>query len=1016
MENDPNSDDPITDYSQTQRIVLLIDLNPLIHLQNSTQFLNSILSSSKTLLSFPPLSSSLFAFKLFFSSHSPLLSSSKLRRLVSSSALSLSFDHPTSTFRSLSLTLNSIPPIHEDPSPDSSPKASCLAASMRQLVHDYAWDPIIQDPVTGTLLNCDSVVVKSNLVVLFSPFCGSVKSLSEFLNVEIDDVCLENVNSFCERFCGFFSNVNDAFVSRDIQFSWVNVQYQMGDDRKVAIDGSELRFKFFENGIRNLGWGFCSINSIVLGSALVPFGLIYPRVGISPDNFDCNDCVSKFRVQLSLEILDVAQKPLECKCCDLELVNLKLWPRNRSDNDVLHIPEIMNKWKGGNELNEKLWGSFGDGVNKLQVKTLQRYNVLKKFKGHLSHPILVREVSLKTGKGKKESSGEFFADKVLEMMATELGDFVARKSAPIWLILLSFLYREGNWALVSLSSHSGKSLMGILKPFTVSSALLFITNDEIYMHNIVHAFDGKDVAKFGRKMKNEICKTDTAVNQSNSPQHDPSSQLIKHSGRDGKKMRSRRNLKLPQDQTWSSFCAAAFEHSELELEGVYFARGCNDSKKLRFLKCWMKQIKKSSCSALVLEEKSKPHWDIQKDINDRLSELHQESEQPISSSLAGENSFTGTSRIQDEVAAEHQPETSETFLNNLSNKIQQGLESEAVELGALAQRLVNSSIYWLNKKCEAESTSEGQLPVTSQATGGFLTAELLKLLLRDPKELIAKCRSNDPSFQSSEGSSSEKIVREYELQILFRMEILRSEVGESIADSLKQKFVKHICLLLETIQCHLEGGFFGDWSLDNYVGKTIKARYSDPLEDVVHRIYTKMDLLLFADEDEPPNRLLNSEDSNQSLREKPERDEMGENLRSSEPISAEDESQQQLEHDGRTQGVVQEEHGRRLIEAQERRERARRFSSFTSWVPDLQRVWAPKQPKATKPKSNSLRKLSKRKKNAEEINDTVCETPMTEKKRSNSCRNSFDDEDYQDNDFSNQSCSSVSKALFQDDL
>ena len=63
------------------------------------------------------------------------------------------------------------------------------------------------------------------------------------------------------------------------------------------------------------------------------------------------------------------------------------------------------------------------------------------------------------------------------------------------------------------------------------------------------------------------------------------------------------------------------------------------------------------------------------------------------------------------------------------------------------------------------------------------------------------------------------------MQILFRMEIIRSEVGATIGESMKQKFVKQICLLLETIQCHLERGFFGDWSLDNYVGKIIKSRY-----------------------------------------------------------------------------------------------------------------------------------------------------------------------------------------------
>ncbi|EXB72480.1 hypothetical protein L484_000762 [Morus notabilis] len=992
MENDP-----ITDYSQTQRVVLLIDLNPLLHLRNPNHFLTSILSSAKILLSFSPLSSSLFAFKFFFSSLSLLLSSSKLRSFVPNSTLSLSFDHPIAAFESLSQTLSSLPSSCNEESALSSPRASCLVASMRQLVHDYAWDPVIQGPVTGTLLNSGSVLVRSNLVVLFSPIPASLKYLSELLDVGIDDDCLGDVSSFCERFCGFFASVNDAFVSRDIQFSWVNVRVD-DDYDKFEIDESELRSEFFESGIRNLGWGFCSSDSIVLGSALVPFGLIYPKIGISPNGLSCNDCSKKLHVQLSLEILDVAQKPLECKCCDLELVDLKLSPVNRSDNGVFCIPEIMNTHKGRNELKEKLWGSFGGGVSKLQVKALHRNNDFKKLKGHLSDPILVREVSEKPRKDKKEGSDDFFADKVLEVIAREWADFVPSKSAPIYQILSSFLYREGYWALVSLSNESRDSLLGILKPLTVCSALLFITNDEVYNDEFypskkVPEIDGADVALVSTKVK------------------DVSSQPSKHSDKDEKNTRRKRNLKLVQDHTWSSFCAAAFEHFEFELEEVYFARGCNNSKKLRFLKCWMKQIKKSSCSGIVLEQKTKPQQEIQKDIGDRLTNSCQESEQPISSASAQENSLTGDSRIRDEAAADFPPETSENFFGNLSKRIQQGLESEAVDLGALAQRLVNSSIHWLNKKCDTETTSKSQIPdATSQDTTSLLGAKLLNLLLRDPKDLIAKGRSNDPSSQASQGSASEKII-------LFRMEILQSEVGENIGESMTQKFVKQICLLLETIQCHLEGGFFGDWSLDNYVGKIIKARYSDTLKDVVHKIYTKMDLLLFADEDELPNRLLNSEDSTQSLREKPEKVDMGENIRSSEPISAEDESFQELENDN---GMTQEKHARKLLEAQERRERSRKFASFTSWVPDLQRVWAPKQQKAMKPKSDRRRKLSKRKSRAEEINDRVCETPMTEKKRSNSGRSYDDDEDYQrDKDYSSQSrasvCASVSKALFQDD-
>jgi hypothetical protein len=58
------------------------------------------------------------------------------------------------------------------------------------------------------------------------------------------------------------------------------------------------------------------------------------------------------------------------------------------------------------------------------------------------------------------------------------------------------------------------------------------------------------------------------------------------------------------------------------------------------------------------------------------------------------------------------------------------------------------------------------------------------------------------------------------------MEILHSEVGRGIEDSSKQKFVKQICLRLENIRCHMEGDFFGDWNLENYVAKIIKSRYT----------------------------------------------------------------------------------------------------------------------------------------------------------------------------------------------
>ncbi|KAK1578356.1 hypothetical protein Q3G72_029662 [Acer saccharum] len=349
------------------------------------------------------------------------------------------------------------------------------------------------------------------------------------------------------------------------------------------------------------------------------------------------------------------------------------------------------------------------------------------------------------------------------------------------------------------------------------------------------------------------------------------------------------------------------------MEDVYFARRCNSSKKLKFLKCWMKQIKKSRSCSLTVADKSETNMEVTKEIENRVADLTQESERPIPSSISiGEESLTGASRIQDDVAFDMCSGTLESFFGDLNKKIQQGLESEGVDLGTLAERLVN--------------------------------------------------------FGCIKSMKVETIPRLGES--MFRMEILQSDVGANVEEPMKQKFVKQICLLLEAIQCHLQGGFFGDWSHDNYVGKIIKSRYCDTLGNVVDRIYTKMDFLLFADEDESPNHLLNSEDSNQSWRDRQHGDVMGENSCLNEPNSARGEQENDNES---PQGSKREEHARKVMEARQRRERARRFSSFMR-VPDLQRVWAPKQPKAMK--SNSW-KMSNRKDHKRGSYDKVCEIPMS---------------------------------------
>ncbi|KAM7273659.1 hypothetical protein ACFE04_028323 [Oxalis oulophora] len=171
-----------------------------------------------------------------------------------------------------------------------------------------------------------------------------------------------------------------------------------------------------------------------------------------------------------------------------------------------------------------------------------------------------------------------------------------------------------------------------------------------------------------------------------------------------------------------------------------------------------------------------------------------------------------------------------------------------------------------------------------------------------------------------------------------------------------------------------------------------------------------MDLLLFSDgEDDPPSHLLNSEESNQSWKEEENSHEKHGISKTNKLNTVKKETIQRKETTGESpHGNKTKESAQKLIKAQEKRERARRFSSFTR-LPDLHKVWAAKQPKLIKPMLNFFQKPSKR---IRASCDRVCETPMTGNKRS--CSRSSDGEEH--NNYTSPSGGSVTKALFQDDV
>ncbi|KAF6172965.1 hypothetical protein GIB67_006341 [Kingdonia uniflora] len=733
------------DFSQTQRIVFLIDLHPLFNHQNpNSNYISSVLASVRTLLNFSPLSNSLFAVKFFFSSLPPISSSSKLISLLGKSSLFFSFNRPEETLVSLSQTLDSLSNLSETLC--LPPRASLIAISLRQLVHDYGWESRAQDLV-GT-----STVIRSNLVVLFSPVSRSIQCLSEFMGVEINDD-----DAFSGRFDGIFGSLSERFVSTDIHFSWIDVNFEReSEEERVVKDESLLAVGLIERGVKRLGWGFCSTDAITLGSALVPFGLIYPKIGCSLMGTDYS---RKVWVELSLSILDVNGNPLDCNCCNLELSDVKLLTK-QSYKDISCLWESKKEITGDCHQVRATTNDVGDQVLKICVKEVWMNTENMKIKEGLCDFALLRGLSGgavedQTGK----SSGDFFADKVLEMLRMESTEFTPGK--PIWQVFLSFLYKRSYWALVFISDGNGLSLMGVLKPFTIHSAVLCIF-DKQTSHNLVNDIDGlsSSLVHIVAKKYNKIPKADGELNHEN--------KLT--SSQDSKTKHKRKGSKVFQDLSWSSFCEAARNRCEMDLEEVYFARECRDSKKMRFLKCWIKQNTKSSRCLQIEPNESKSMPGLDDEMKKRLARRELDCEQSVSSSFSSEElSLTGSSPNKNEEATPaFCPETSETFFSCMSGRIEKGLDSKEIELGALAERLVNSSVYWLYRKHD-ESDNNAENPTSSERPkedyNGSVAAELGELLLRDPKDLAAKYRSCEPPSLTLNPSPALNIlevkVREY---------------------------------------------------------------------------------------------------------------------------------------------------------------------------------------------------------------------------------------------------------------
>ncbi|CAA7402679.1 unnamed protein product [Spirodela intermedia] len=932
------------DPSQTRRVVLLVDLHPLLTIQDPAQYAAAVLAAARRLLAFHPLSDTLFACKPFFSSLSPLLSTSWIHRLFGKSAAFLSFDRPSGTLKSLSLILSSVSSNSSACDGDiighlGLPRASLMSESLFQLAYDCTWEPRA-DSSTGK--NGISPV-RSNMIVMFSPLPQSFKCLAQFLEVSVDDKIMSNINEFQAKFISSFCSVNELFISRDVHFTWLHVDL----DSEQFVEAPHKQF--IEKGIRDVGWSLCSTDAVALGAVFIPFGLIYPYIGHQLPS-DCVDALRRGRAELSLEVSDVCGKPLECKCCDLEVL----------------IPGLQMEMEGILDL----FSQDSRDIARIQLKDVLRVNDQSKVQSQMHPALLLREFP---GESRIENFTEvihekadmFSPDKVLELFSEDGGAAVAGK--PIWQLLLAFLHRRRYCAFVSVNRGNGHSLLGIMMPFTVHSAIMYIV-------------DYSNVDSRTPKLNDWINLL---------------SVLPPEPARD-KNHRKKRNkfLSMLHDLSYDCFRKHVFgqngdDNFEVGLEDLYFDNGCDNSKKLRFFQCWMKQFKKCNYSFSKVSD-PEVFSDPKEVTSERSASSHHETTVLVSPLPSTEETHQFAD-MNEEYSSYVSLQSLESFSETVSQKIERILSSEKADLSLLAERVVKLAVHYFFVKFGADG-SEDPVSIGDDCTA-VVAAEVSKLLLKRPKVIAAKYRSsNAPPLPSWPAVPDDvKKVREHELQILFRMEILQSEVSSSIDDNAKLKFVKDICLLLENIEFNLQGSVFTGESLIDFAGRTIKARYANSLEPVVHRIFAQMEFFSFeGGEGEDSVSLPNSNSGEQH------RDSEGDAIHrdgggttgnpSPRRTISTDNSSQSHENCGNTApDSAESTETSVLMKALERRERARRFSHFTSWRQNLQRVWAPKQARKGKPTVEPSHRSSKKRRRHLSRKDTVCETPMV-RARSHSLR------------------------------
>ncbi|MCO5583671.1 hypothetical protein L7F22_037584 [Adiantum nelumboides] len=764
--------------------------------------------------------------------------------------------------------------------------ASFMASSLMELLSDCVWSPLLSSQEEAATQSSPErlpapVRLNSNLVMFFSTLPTDHLELAQFFSVN-SVICQAELQAL---FSSTFRKVHGSFSASNIHLCWVDVPTNIStvdNGREVVCSDRMFQRNPFNFMLSNIGWSFTSLDVLVTGLRMVAFSILWQGLAHPWFQISCMPASKVYNV--CIQVKDVNKHLLKASLCKVESIPVD----NKQIESFIQVkvllisstvPKKAFNCARKHILAQNILRSKATKTGKLgEFEVMLEDGADRNLTGDYFFGQFHQQEGCFFEPGKPAwqllllhlAREERLA--IIDIGSTNMAYVALLEPLSVHTALLTvvnngwFLESQGSSIKEDLAQACGKILA--VNDAVTHRTMKAETSQAI---SVEISSQGSQAVKESQYLKDSECtgkplckrKALTPLVSENRNSSNLDDQFVNQ------------DRKKKVKQLRSSTQEELLQHpGKVHLEELY-TRSIRRSKVMKVLCCWMRQTKDdiglsfldpkifpavpaggccrnldagsdnptsgSEPDSKLLEDYSQDsklestlflHGDFQSIPsfdNDQGQSHHLDSSQQ--NDLDGE--VTNLSKVlvpaaiicpKNEKADQGNLKLSDAnaYISSVKHKVLQCLSSFEIDLYSFAQRVVlDAESFYL-------SLPDSKLEKT-------VWNSLVESLLQSPKSLDFKYKNCRPPKSASFGMDSgfgvdnqiyrsEEKVREHELQILLRMEILFLMSKPSHRLRAEKVLVDEICRLLETIQFNLPGGVLEGESLLDFSNRVIRQR------------------------------------------------------------------------------------------------------------------------------------------------------------------------------------------------